>query len=859
MSRTVTCRLLYSTTTYGYYNGSAYYPTLRFDLSGIALNNIFVEKASIDFRSFQDPQHKDSYLYLRAYASVEQITQNMNGNVTPGLHYYDSECIGIISPEQKETLEYGMHSLPLAGSQEKLLKALTNGVYFDAKAQDGHRALIDIDYVPARLTLTYTQDKITPKPSSPTGTISKGGIFRFKWSTDLDAVSGSIAETYFEYQPLDGSQSTRVSLGASAAYYDFDTSKVAGTTGMIWRVGIASRSGTTTWSEWVENYFSQPNITLGELYPTGRCYHGFPQIFRWSFEVAPPAGALGSNIYQTGAELQYRPAGGSSAISAQVTGAITTLELPGDALPIGSFEWRVVAATNIGYPVTTGWQTNENIELAIKVGDLYPDASGHAVRGVSNRFGWTFSAAAEEAPGDITQTSAKICWREYGTDAYNEIVVRGASQYCDIPAGTFRSEKIEWYVTATANTGTTAISEIITVSTLDTLSTPTAISPAGQFLDDTLTGIIFSWQHANATGTPQTGWELSYSQDEGASYAVLQAQDDDAPTWQAAVKTFSVGNIYWRVRTKNMDGLFGGYSAPAIFAIRRAPDAPAIVYSDTKPMPTIKWQSDTQTGYEIEMDGESQGMAYGSQKSWQSRSVMDNGPHTIRVRVINEFRDISPWSTVTVRVENHSRGAVFLTAVRQWAQVSFLWTLEGDFSALYLLRDGQIIAKPEISTKRIADRSSVGLHSYVLRAFDADGYYTDSGIVQEAPSVPYAAIGLLDGSGWCLLKWSSTWDRYSRSATAKGSYLQFWGHRAPTWEAAGHESVTHSISYCRKDGESLKDLDELRGRTVVYKDAAGNLAVGVFETLPEKQQGRRRTFDLVITETDREVLDYDQI
>ena len=201
--------------------------------------------------------------------------------------------------------------------------------------------------------------------------------------------------------------------------------------------------------------------------------------------------------------------------------------------------------------------------------------------------------------------------------------------------------QIDWYVTATASTGTVATSEVVTVTTKDARSTATAISPSGIYADDSVEGITFTWQHSIETGTKQCGWEISYSQDSGASYTVLASADTDAQTYTSNPGTFVSGTIYWRVRTKNTDGVFGDYSGVAVFAVRRAPAAPVITYHTNKPLAELRWQSAEQVGYEVEVDGESQGLVYGSEKSWQSNQVLTDGSHTVRVRIVNTFGDQS--------------------------------------------------------------------------------------------------------------------------------------------------------------------------------------------------------------------------
>lgn len=592
-------------------------------------------------------------------------------------------------------------------------------------------------------------------------------------------------------------------------------------------------------------------MSIGDISPTGRVYKGFPITFRWQLVCDNPL------VGQLSATVQYRM---SNTVEVNevgtVVGTANYLIADGNIIPAGDFDWRVVCHTSTTVDVISAWQKCTNKEIPISISGLFPDASGRTPRNIVNRFGWTFVADDKDAPGAVTQESATLYWRPAGQGQYTSIVVQGALQYVDITAGTLPlKSSIEWYVKVRANTGTEATSATITVSTVDTASEPVAISPAGVFLDDSLEGVTFIWQHVNATGTAQTGYELSYSEDSGASYKVLQAADGAASSWESKPLTFAIGSIYWRVRTKNSDGDYGDYSAAAFFAIRRRPDAPTIVSFDQKPLPSIAWQSEAQTGYEIEVDGVSYGMVYGSTKTWRSPALLSDGPHTIRVRIVNQYRDVSAWSTVEINVLNAPHGEISLEAEEQWAQVNLDWVLPEEFTTICLLRDGELISVVKAASGTFADRASVGGHSYVLRAFDADGYYTDSPAVTAAPRVPYGAIGLLDGDDWTVLKWSPSLDRYSCSRGQQGSFVQIYGHDAPEWRESGSRMVVHSLTYAKKRGEDLQPLFDMAGKTVVYKDYEGHIAVGTFPSI-NVSGGRAQRIELEITETWQKGLDY---
>ena len=93
--------------------------------------------------------------------------------------------------------------------------------------------------------------------------------------------------------------------------------------------------------------------------------------------------------------------------------------------------------------------------------------------------------------------SATLHFKANNESDWHEVAVDGSQQYTDVPANTFAegATTLDWYVVAIANTGTKVTSDTINVSTLDTLSTPVAVSPAGEYMDDAVQGITFVWQH----------------------------------------------------------------------------------------------------------------------------------------------------------------------------------------------------------------------------------------------------------------------------------------------------------------------------------------------------------------------------
>lgn len=743
-------------------------------------------------------------------------------------------------------------------SFSQLLKkgVLAYGVYVNA--EKGYNN-IGWDSNDARIDCVSYQGVITPTGQSYTsGSVARYTKYRLQWTTDAeDDFERTNSTCQIVISDQNGQNEKTVTLANGAMSYDLDTTAWSSGTAIRWKVKIgAYGSGTVTESATYTLTLVDPTAKVDDLRPTSKTYYGFDSVFSWAFTGSVSTGAISGTLQQGSAVLQYRTDNmANPAQFASVSNGTTHVTVNCANLPIGSYQWRVVAKSSVGTTHTSNWVQCTNVEVPISVKGTTPAADAHALRAVTNRFSWVFSVDSTDSPGTVTQRSAVLYFKANNESSWHQQSVSGAQQYCDVPANTFTAGcvTLDWYVVAVANTGTKATSAKITVSTKDARSTPVAISPAGEYLDDAVQGITFIWAHANITGTAQCGWELSYSIDSGASYLVLAKADNAANRYEASAGTFPSGVIYWRVRTKNTDNEFGDYSGAAIFAIRRAPVAPVISYYDNKPLAKMRWQAKEQDGYEVAVDGISLGVRYGTGKEWQSDAVLTDGKHTLQVRIYNTYGDVSPWSSCEINVQNQPGAALAVYAEGRWGEVLLRWDADNG----YILRDGELIAKAEGGT--YTDRTSAAAHQYIVRVFDAEGYYTDSAPVLAAPSVPYAAIGLRDGTDWLAMKYATSYQNYSKAVSLGGSYQQYWGKERPVWHDAGNRVVTHTISHACKREEELLVLRSLAGQEVIYKDRDGHLAIGVFKDLQESREHGCTALSFSITETQQEVVKYDPV
>ena len=94
----------------------------------------------------------------------------------------------------------------------------------------------------------------------------------------------------------------------------------------------------------------------------------------------------------------------------------------------------------------------------------------------------------------------------------------------------------------------------------------------------------------------------------------------------------------WRVRhPKTAMVCRGSYSAAATIIIRRAPAVPVIVYTDTKPRPTIRWQSADQQGVRIQIGDYDTGWMHSTAKEFRMPYFLQDGTYPVQLAIKTVF------------------------------------------------------------------------------------------------------------------------------------------------------------------------------------------------------------------------------
>ncbi|NLS84143.1 MAG: hypothetical protein GXZ14_00815 [Ruminococcaceae bacterium] len=697
-----------------------------------------------------------------------------------------------------------------------------------------------------------------PTIKSPTSTLYKGLTTRFEWTTAFNpnnvayAGNAACAQVLYQYKAKDTSNWASVSLATNATYCDFDTTNVASTAGMVWRVAMQTNNGAWAYSAEQTNDFKQVTITIGDMYPSSgvKLYKGFDTTFRWAMSYAVPTGYSGT-IKQTSAQLRWRAKGAASYTSINIAGAASTYKMGGGVLSVGNIEWCVAVTHSGGATVTSSWVAFTNNEIAIALTGLYPASGAVCVKSAATVFGWSMEAAdSTSAPGLITQTSAVFKWRPVG-GTYKTVNIQGAVSSYTLPAGTFTADAIEWCVSVTASTGTSANSAVIPISTVDTKSTPVCIAPIGEVLDGNV-DIVFAWQHINATNTTQSAWELEISTNAGATYTRIANGSTAAQSYICPAKTLTSGIMLWRVRTANSDGAFGEYSAAATIIVKSAPNKPAITSVTSAPLVTVKWSVSGQLAYLITIDDYNTGWVYSADKVYTHKMLLEDGLHTVTIKVQAAYGLVSEMTQSIFTTRNAASGSIIAKAEETDVGISITFTPTGDFAAYYIIKDGKAIARAQ--GQDYVDCMAAGEHEYIVRGITADGFYTDADAVTANYLPQNAVIG--KAGAWVELRLKKGGKpTHTSTVNLNKTFVNYYGRAEPVAFDAQTETITHTFGFTFREKSIYGALLALRHDTVIYKDCYGVCIEGVMSSVETTHQNSADcTFTIIETAREKEVL-----
>ena len=507
--------------------------------------------------------------------------------------------------------------------------------------------------------------------------------------------------------------------------------------------------------------------------------------------------------------------------------------------------WYAVQSSRSANPPYLEVSIGDEI-IGLTISNAAP-SSGSIVAANSNVFSWK-EAASGTCYAEISRTSAKFRWRKSASDTVKEIAVPGTATSITIPANTFSGDSIQWQLSVTANSGVTTTSDWMTLSLTDVESTAVAVAPDRAVLDGASDN-VFKWEHVISTGTAQTKAELQQSTD-GSTWTELATVTGAANTWTAPAGTFTSGTKYWRVRTYNSKGAAGAWSAATQFIVLAAPATPPVSIVSTEPRPEIRWQSDEQQAYQVEIDGVyTSGTRFGTGKTWKAPFYLADGNYTVRVRVQNEYGFWSPWGTAALPVTNVPGGAITLTA-EGGIEAALSWT-PGSFDYYLVYRDGVAIAK--VTEPGYTDAASIGGVRYQVRGcYNNSDNYSLSEAVEVTVSTDKVRLYDMERGEWLHFLYDSSAHRSTGLSLSQDiQYVQLSGHTYPVAERSEFKSRALRITCVCADDAERQALRALLGHLTCCKTPEGNMTIGYPASITENSDDFFSTYSFTIEQIDR--------
>ena len=486
--------------------------------------------------------------------------------------------------------------------------------------------------------------------------------------------------------------------------------------------------------------------------------------------------------------------------------------------------------------------------VGINLSSLSP-SNGSIVAANSTTFSW-----AEKASGccyeAISRTSAKFRWRKSASDTVKEIDVPGTATSITIPANTFSGDSIQWQLSVTANSGVTTTSDWMTLSLTDVESTAVAVAPDRAVLDGSSDN-VFKWEHVISTGTAQTKAELQQSMD-GSTWTALATVTGAATTWTAPAGTFTSGTKYWRVRTYNSKGAAGAWSAATQFIVLAAPATPPVSIVSTEPRPEIRWQSDEQQAYQVEIDGVyASGTRFGTGKTWKAPFYLADGNYTVRVRVQNEYGFWSPWGTAALPVTNVPGGTITLTASTENA-VTLAWVDSGNYDFYIVYRDGTPIAKVE--EHGCVDNMAIGACTYQVRGcYSGNDYYGVSAEVSVSVTPKYNVLYDMDAGEWLAMKHSGLTNQpVTRSISRSIAEVRLSGYTYPVAERSKAKTATYDGNVVFLNRDSAEKFEGMIGHLVCLKLHTSGGCIGYLNEVSGEVNQYKSVYSFMVTQIEYE-------
>lgn len=496
------------------------------------------------------------------------------------------------------------------------------------------------------------------------------------------------------------------------------------------------------------------------------------------------------------------------------------------------------------------------MEITIDTDYLYLEATSTGFVDPSKdfRFEWKIAPTLHLYKPMTSQSSAQFRIRKKGEEETQTTDISGATAFHIIPANTLEASAYEWQVSVTTDDGRTATTEWQEFTTVDGTSSAKILRPNLITLDGSAVN-RFEWEHTISTASLPRGYEIQYRESDSQWQTLIDQKQTDQTYYDVPANTLPAGNLEWRVRTYNSNLTPGNWSDSASIIVRSAPPAPIITSVTSSPRPVISWQSEGQIQAEVRINDSTRSVLSAA-KSYRWEDFLPDGFITVNVRVKNQFDLWSPWASAQTTIKNTPSGQITLSASVSNYAVSL--SINSTYPQNYIYRDDVLIGK---AVKRegvdtaftYLDDTALGSHSYYAMGVDEQSNYQQSERITAEVSVPFGVIGELKALSWIELKRKrGSYPSHDIKISYPVTMVYYSGNPLPVAHVSNELDASHTLEFTT-DKTTADHLENLTGKTVIYKDVRGDLIIGVLVSV-ECSRDRATDVKLSIEETQREVV-----
>lgn len=496
------------------------------------------------------------------------------------------------------------------------------------------------------------------------------------------------------------------------------------------------------------------------------------------------------------------------------------------------------------------------MEITIDTDYLYLEATSTGFVDPSKdfRFEWKIAPTLHLYNPMTSQSSAQFRIRKKGEEETQTTDISGATAFHIIPANTLEASAYEWQVSVTTDDGRTATTEWQEFTTVDGTSSAKIIRPNLITLDGSAVN-RFEWEHTISTASLPRGYEIQYREGDSQWQTLIDQKQTDQTYYDVPANTLPAGNLEWRVRTYNSNLTPGNWSDSASIIVRSAPPAPIITSVTSSPRPVISWQSEGQIQAEVRINDSTRSVLSAA-KSYRWEDFLPDGFITVNVRVKNQFDLWSPWASAQTTIKNTPSGQITLSASVSNYAVSL--SINSTYPQNYIYRDdvliGKAVNREGVDTAfTYLDDTALGSHSYYAMGVDDQSNYQQSERITAEVSVPFGVIGELKALSWIELKRKrGSYPSHDIKKSYPVTMVYYSGNPLPVAHVSNELDASHTLEFTT-DKTTADHLENLTGKTVIYKDVRGDLIIGVLVSV-ECSRDRATDVKLSIEETQREVV-----